>query len=233
VCTTSAADGVNLDTLPHRPPHHRLDGEVNLSIPLPIEAGVHTDAFVGGGGSSASQQVLSRAAVLSFGTMAGDVLPLPPLDEFGIEEEAAALPITTNPVGKAQHLCEHCTYSSHKKSDVKRHTFTHTGQRPYPCRAEPGCTKSFKHPSTRCRHEQAKHGSGHRFLCDFQGCQKNFSREDNLWSHQRDKHAGWELIKLPSIVVASIPATVVADDDFDPFLQAVSDVDLDEALVWS
>jgi growth factor independent 1 len=102
-------------------------------------------------------------------------------------------------IGCKCHFCEHpgCDYYSHKRSDVKRHTFIHTGERPYPCRDKGGCTKSFKHPSTRCRHEQAKHGPMERFQCDVQGCLRSFSRKDNMWQHQKATHGAWDLINLP------------------------------------
>jgi hypothetical protein len=64
-----------------------------------------------------------------------------------------------------------------------------------------------------------------------QGCGRSFSREDNLWSHQRDKHEAWNLIKLPTIALPPPPPTAgITDDDLTTTLQAALDADFEGAM---
>jgi len=100
-----------------------------------------------------------------------------------------------------------------------------------------GCIKSFKHPSARCRHEQAKHTTAGRHQCDFPGCAKTYSRKDNLWQHQQDKHSAQRellvLVDLPPIALL-LPAPplllegheqlvgqTLLDFDFEAVMEAV------------
>jgi uncharacterized C2H2 Zn-finger protein len=56
--------------------------------------------------------------------------------------------------------CSHCDYRSTRKGDVKKHIVTHSKNKPFHCRVAAECTggkkctKAFRDPSTRTRHEK-------------------------------------------------------------------------------
>ena len=57
----------------------------------------------------------------------------------------------------SQPTCPHCGKVSGTLKDLHKHMLTHTEERPYPCRVDPDCTKTFKDPSNRLKHERHVH----------------------------------------------------------------------------
>jgi len=86
--------------------------------------------------------------------------------------------------GKKTFICSACGRQYHLRQRLVAHMVTHTGERPYACRA-PGCTKRFGQSSTRNFHERS-HSDLRPFLCT--QCGKSFKQLPYLKNHIRMMH---------------------------------------------
>ncbi|XP_075915048.1 uncharacterized protein LOC142908363 [Petromyzon marinus] len=88
----------------------------------------------------------------------------------------------TKPSNKS-HQCDQCPYSTDRKSSLKIHQRTHTGEKPFKCTV---CEKAFALLSTLHSHQRT-HTGEKPFKCTV--CEKAFALLSTLHSHQRT-HTG-------------------------------------------
>lgn len=73
---------------------------------------------------------------------------------------------------------------------MKKHHGVHGESKPFPCRMEGvNCTKRFKDPSTRTRHEKTVHMKK-MVHCSEPGCGVAFVSDANLKKHAAERHCG-------------------------------------------
>lgn len=73
--------------------------------------------------------------------------------------------------------CRFCSYSSDKKTDVRVHERTHTGERPFHCHL---CPRKFSHKSNLTKHLRC-HSGEKPFRCPI--CCKSLGRKTDLRRH--------------------------------------------------
>jgi hypothetical protein len=126
-----------------------------------------------------------------------------PIEQIDLENSSTDLaqpqPSWTSPPEVAQsqtvHECQICHRNFARRTILRNHQRTHTGEKPFPCGIQ-GCGQSFAQQSDKTRHEQAQHNEK-VFRCgsslggsSLWGCGKTFRRKDGLLEHHRKTAKG-------------------------------------------
>lgn len=77
-----------------------------------------------------------------------------------------------------------------QRSAMQVHQRVHTGERPHPCEY-PGCTKSFGDSSSLARHRRT-HTGKRPYQCEDPACEKTFTRRSTLTIHMRTHDPCWK-----------------------------------------
>ncbi|XP_055296414.1 zinc finger protein 557-like [Sitodiplosis mosellana] len=85
-----------------------------------------------------------------------------------------------------EYVCSTCGKSFKTKDQLKSHTNSHTGERPFKCTVD-GCEKGFKTRSNRESHIRT-HAGGKRVQCEVEGCGRQFTFEIDLRRHKYRSH---------------------------------------------
>jgi len=77
------------------------------------------------------------------------------------------------------HSCSECGKVFHSSTDMKLHSYVHSGEKPFPCKI---CNKAFRTPGNLKTHE-ASHSSERNFACNL--CDKTFKLKQTLKKHEQ------------------------------------------------
>lgn len=88
---------------------------------------------------------------------------------------------STGPQKRQQ--CDLCTESFHRKDQLRRHRFKHTGQYPYHCKQ---CNTGFFNQRSYQRHSNSQHSVPRSHHCS--DCSTDFAKWTQLVQHRREKH---------------------------------------------
>jgi uncharacterized Zn-finger protein len=80
---------------------------------------------------------------------------------------------------------EGCNEAFLKKSQLKKHVCSHTGQLPYSCYE---CERTFKYPSGLKWHIKTVHLCEKKYYCGYEGCCEGFFKNSELKKHLKEKH---------------------------------------------
>lgn len=85
-----------------------------------------------------------------------------------------------------EFMCSYCGRSFKTKDQLKCHTYSHTGEKPFECSFE-GCTKSFRTRSNRETHFRT-HSGEKPLKCLVEGCGRKFNYVIDLRRHKYRSH---------------------------------------------
>jgi len=94
-----------------------------------------------------------------------------------------------------RHTCSECGKHLRSSTELKLHSYVHTGEKPYPCKI---CNKTFRTPGNLKCHE-ASHNNIREFSCNL--CVKTFKLKSTLRKHEEThfsvrKHHACEFCEL-------------------------------------
>lgn len=85
-----------------------------------------------------------------------------------------------------EFVCSYCGRSFKTKDQLKCHTYSHTGEKPFKCSFD-GCTKSFRTRSNRETHFRT-HAEEKPMKCSVEGCGRRFNYVIDLRRHKYRSH---------------------------------------------
>lgn len=88
---------------------------------------------------------------------------------------------STGPQKRQQ--CDLCTESFHRKDQLRRHRFKHTGEYPYHCKQ---CKTGFFNQRSFQRHSNSQHAVSRSYRCSL--CSIDFEKWSQLVQHRREQH---------------------------------------------
>ena len=91
----------------------------------------------------------------------------------------------SSPAPLLKHKCPDCSYTTHRKKDLKVHLRVHSGERPFAC---PTCDSTFTLKANRDTHVRRVHLKSDQVACSWSQCDKTFSSVASLRLHVAAVH---------------------------------------------